>query len=72
MTTKHLDAQTGATIWTNSQDGEWPVAGLRKRAGNPLSIEMSKPEDRYGEFIQDLTHAVTDDFRSHFQKRKIG
>ncbi len=69
MTSKHWDAETGATLWTNSRYGEWPVAGVKKGSGGIISFNVSDPEDKYGQFIGKLAYAVTDDFRAHYEER---
>ncbi len=71
MTSKHWDAETGATLWTNSRYGEWPVANVQKGSGGIISFNVSDPEDRYGQFIGKLAYAVTDDFRAHYEKRVV-
>ncbi|MFZ5877345.1 MAG: hypothetical protein ACOYXU_13195 [Nitrospirota bacterium] len=70
MVSKHWDTDTGATIWTKSRQGQWPVSKLRKDSGSFVSLSMSLPEDRYEQFIDELVHAVTNDFRPHYEKRK--
>ena len=71
MTSKHWDTETGATIWTHSRSGEWPLAKVNKGAGNALSFSVSAPEDKYGQFIGKLAYAVTGDFRTHYEKRVV-
>jgi hypothetical protein len=71
MATKHWDTETGATLWTNSRYGEWPLAGVKKGSGGIISFNVSDPEDKYGQFIGKLAYAVTDDFRVHFEERKV-
>jgi hypothetical protein len=70
MVSKQWDANTGATIWTKSRQGQWPVSKLRKDSGSFVSLNMSLPEDRYGQFIDELVYSVTNDFRPHYEKRK--
>jgi hypothetical protein len=70
MASKHWDTQTGATIWTHSRYGEWPVGKVSMNKKNPLSISMSDPEGKYGHFLSKLVYRVTDDFRPHYEKRK--
>ncbi len=71
LTSKQWDTATGATLWTNSRYGEWPIANVEKETGRPVSFSMSLPEDRYGHFIAKLIYGVTDDFRPHYEKRKV-
>lgn len=69
MVSKQWDAGTGATLWTLSRQGQWPVASIRKDSGSPVSFSMSLPEERYGQFITELVDAVTDDFQPHYERR---
>ena len=69
MVSKQWDANTGATLWTRSRQGQWPVAKVRKESGSFVSLSMGMPENRYGKFIENLVYAVTDDFRPHYEKR---
>ena len=71
MVAKHWDTTTGATLWTNSRNGQWPVGGLSKNSHNAVSFSVSAPEDRYEEFIGKLVHAVTNDFRPHYETRRV-
>lgn len=71
MVAKHWDTGTGATIWTNSRRGRWPVARVNKDSGSPVSFSLSMPDDRYAQFIAQLVDAVTDDFRPHYERRKV-
>ncbi|HET8760706.1 MAG TPA: hypothetical protein VFN94_06540 [Nitrospiria bacterium] len=71
MVSKQWDAGTGATLWTNSRQGQWPVASVHKDSGSPVSFSMSLPEERYGQFITELVDAVTDDFQPHYERRTV-
>jgi hypothetical protein len=71
MVAKHWDTTTGATLWTHSRHGQWPVASVSKDSRSPVSFSLSVPEDRYGQFITKLVYAVTDDFRPHYETRKV-
>jgi L,D-peptidoglycan transpeptidase YkuD (ErfK/YbiS/YcfS/YnhG family) len=71
MTSKHWDTETGATIWTHSRYGEWPLASVKKGSGSAIFFSVSDPEDKYGQFIGKLAYAVTDDFRAHYEKRVV-
>jgi hypothetical protein len=71
MAAKLWDTRDGATVWTDSRNGDWPVAGLRVGAGQPVSVSVSDPEERYGEFMRQLVRAVTEDFRPQYETRRI-
>jgi hypothetical protein len=69
MVSKHWDAGSGATIWTNSRHGQWKVGGVRSDSKD-FSFNLGAPEDQYGKYIEQLAYAVTDNFRSHYERRK--
>lgn len=71
MVSKHWEADTGATLWTSSRRGEWPLASIKKESGRAISLGMNVPEDKYEHSIEQLVYAVTDDFRPHYEERKI-
>lgn len=71
MTARLWDTRDGATVWTNSRNGDWSVARLRVESGAPVAVSISDPEERYGEFMRQLVHAVTSDFRPHYERRPV-
>ena len=71
MAARLWDTRDGATVWTDSRSGDWPVAGLRVGAGQSVSVSVSDPEERYGEFMRQLIRAVTEDFRPQYETRRI-
>jgi hypothetical protein len=68
MVSKHLDTESGATIWSNSRQGHWKVAGFNSNSKD-ISFSMNNPEDQYGRYLEELAFAVTDNFRPHHGKR---
>jgi len=68
MVSKQWETASGATIWSNSRQGHWKVAGIRSNA-NDISFSMSAPEEQYGRYLEELAYALTDNFRPHFEKR---
>jgi hypothetical protein len=71
LTLRHLDTKTGVTLWTNSRQGQWPVAKVGTGTGGGLAISMSDPQDRYAQFMGQLITAVADDFRHHYERRAV-
>jgi hypothetical protein len=71
MAARLWDTKDGATVWTNSRNGDWPVAQLRVESGQPVSVSLSDPEERYGDFMRQLVRAVTEDFRPRYEKRRV-
>jgi hypothetical protein len=68
MVSKHWDTVSGATIWSNSRQGHWKVAGFNSNAKD-ISFSVSNPEDQYSRYLEELAFAMTDNFRSHYEKR---
>ncbi len=68
MVSKHWETVSGATIWSNSRQGHWKVAGINSNSKD-ISFSMNNPEDQYGRYLEDLAFAVTDNFRPHYEKR---
>ncbi|MEO5657615.1 MAG: hypothetical protein ABIR88_08220 [Nitrospiria bacterium] len=71
MISKQWETLTGATIWTQTRWGQWPVANVDKQSGHIVSFSLSLPEDRYGQFVSNLVYGVTNDFRTHYEKRRV-
>jgi hypothetical protein len=69
MVSRHWETGSGATIWSNSRQGRWKVAGIHSNSKD-LSFSMNTPEDQYGRYLEELAFAVTDNFRPHYVKRK--
>ena len=68
MLSKHWDTVSGATIWSNSRQGHWKVAGINSNSKD-ISFTMNNPEDHYGRYLEELAFAITDNFRPHYEKR---
>ena len=68
MVSKHWDTVSGATIWSNSRQGHWKVAGIHSDSKD-ISFSVNNPEDQYGRYLEELAFAVTDHFRPHYEKR---
>jgi len=68
MVSKHWETVSGATIWSNSRQGHWKVAGIRSNAQD-ISFSVNDPEEQYGRYLEELAFAVTDNFRPHYERR---
>lgn len=69
MVARHWETGNGATIWTNSRQGSWKVAGIDSDSKD-ISFRMTTPEDQYGRYVEELAFAITDPFRPHYEKRR--
>ena len=68
LVSRHRDTVNGATIWSNSRQGQWKVAGFNSNAKD-ISFSMSAPEDQYGRYLEELAFGITDNFRPRYEKR---
>jgi hypothetical protein len=71
LTVRQWDTKTGATIWTKTRQGEWPVAKMKVETGRSVGVKMSDSRERYDEFMQQLVRAVTSDFAVQYERRPI-
>ena len=61
-----LEANTGATVWSNSAQGRENVASVSLMKGNTW-FDAQEPEKAYGSLVNGLVGQVSDDFRSHWK-----
>ena len=68
LTTRLMDAGTGATVWTRSARSKESLANAGFSQGD-VHFGASDPETAYGSLIQSLVHHVTQDFRPYWVKQ---
>jgi len=71
LSTKLLEADSGATLWTRSSNGKRSVAKLRLADGGHVNIGVSDPRDKYGQLVSELVDANTSDFWPHYEYIKV-
>jgi len=71
LTIRQWDTRTGATIWTNTRHGEWPVTKMRVQAGPSVGVRVNDTREGYGEFMEQLVRAVTSDFAVQYERRPV-
>jgi hypothetical protein len=64
LTTRLLDARSGATLWTGTAGAREPVASISLSRGG-ISGGGGDLERAQGRLVQSLVSRVTDDFRPH-------
>jgi len=69
LTTRILDAESGATLWTRSARSQQSVANAGLDADGGFHLETRDPEAAYGSLVQSLVHNVTEDFRPYWVKQ---
>jgi hypothetical protein len=71
LTTRLLEAASGATMWSNSSKCTANVANANFNSRGEGSFGASDKEAAYGEMVQGLVYHVTDDFRVHYVTRRV-
>jgi len=69
MVSKHWETVSGATIWTNSRQRQWKVAGFQSNPRD-ISFNMNQSDEQYVRNLEELAYAVTDNFRPHYERRQ--
>jgi hypothetical protein len=69
LTTRLMEAESGATLWTRSARSKQTVghAGLDNQGGVHFGAE--DPEAAYGTLVDDLVYTVTQDFRPTWMRQ---
>jgi hypothetical protein len=68
LTTRLMEAESGATLWTRSARSQETVANAGLKQGG-IYFGATDPEAAYGSLIQNLVRDVTQDFRSYWVKQ---
>src|SRR5262249_54160660 len=62
LTIRQWDTRTGATIWTNTRHGEWPVTKMRVQAGPSVGVRVDDSRGGHRGFIVQLRSGRTQRF----------
>jgi hypothetical protein len=71
LTTRLLEANSGATMWSNSSKCTTNLANASFNSRGEGHFGATDKEAAYGEMIDGLVYHVTDDFRVHFVTRRV-
>ncbi len=71
MSARLWDAASGATDWTNSSWGNWPVGGITLSDNGPTRAVLSTPAEQRDKILMALINALDRDFRPTYVKRKL-
>jgi TolB-like protein len=63
-----VEAATGASLWSESAGATRPVGGVSISGNKQVALDVRDPEKVYGSLVNDLTWAVTPDFRPTWQR----
>jgi hypothetical protein len=71
MSGKLWDSANGATIWTNSSWGSWPVAKISLTEGGAGSFSYRNLSERRNQILMSLITALNGDFWSTYETRNV-
>jgi len=71
MSGKLWDSANGATIWTNSSWGSWPVAKISLTEGGAGSFSYRDPSEKRNQMLMSLVKALNGDFWATYETRKV-
>ena len=71
MSGKLWDSANGATIWTNSSWGSWPMAKINLTEGGAGSFSYRNPSEKRNHIIMSLVRALNGEFWSTYETRKV-
>ena len=64
-----VEAETGASIWSESVDASEDVAGVSVFGGKAFGFDADDPEKAYGKLINSLVDDATEDFRVTYKRK---
>jgi len=71
LITKLWETDSGVIRWTNSSQGRDSIAHLSASTSGNIHFGAKDPEETYGRLIPHLVYANTEDFRAHYEYRKV-
>ena len=71
LITKLWETDSGVIRWTNSSQAKESVARLSASTSGNFHFGATDPQETYGKLIPQLVYANTEDFRSHYEYRKV-
>ncbi len=71
LITKLWETDSGVIRWTNSSRGRDSIARLSASTGGNFHFGAKDPKETYGKLIPQLVWANTEDFRAHYEYRRV-
>jgi hypothetical protein len=71
LSTRILETDSGATLWTRATTGKTQVARINLKEGGFISLGVSDPKEKYGKLVPEMVYANTTDFRSRYEYRRV-
>jgi len=70
MSAKLWESASGATVWTNSSWGSWPLGGVSIGDAGATSAGFRHPQEKRNEIVMALIKALSGDFWPTYERRK--
>lgn len=71
LVTKLWETDSGVIRWTNSSQGRDTIARLSASTHGSVHFGAKDPAETYGRLIPQLVYANTEDFRAHYETRRV-
>ena len=71
LVTKLWETDSGVIRWTNSSQGRDTIARLSASTTGSFHFGAKDPEETYGKLVPRLVYVNTQDFRCHYEYRKV-
>jgi hypothetical protein len=71
LITKLWETDSGAMRWTNTSQGRDTLARLSASTSGSFHLGAKDPKETYGRLIPQLVYANTEDFRAHYENRRV-
>ena len=71
LITKLWETDSGVIRWTNSSQGRDTIARLSASTLGSVHFGAKDPAETYGRLIPQLVYANTEDFRAHYETRRV-
>ena len=71
LSTRILETDSGATLWTRATTGKTQVARISLMEHGAISFGVSDPKEKYGQLVPELVYVNTTDFRSRYEYRRV-
>ena len=71
LSTRILETNSGATLWTRATTGKTQVARINLMEGGFISVGVSDPKEKYGKLVPEMVYVNTADFRSRYEYRTV-
>ena len=71
MSAKLWETTSGATAWSNSSWGSWPVAGITLSKGRIVDGGFRHPQEQQDQILMALVKALNGEFWPRYERRRV-